>query len=236
MEDYSWPSFTRRQFLEDSLLAAAAMAVLPGGKLFGAEEKQSTSPNEKLSVAVVGVNGQGNSHLRTYASRKDTEVTYIVDADEAVGQKRAEEIAKIQGRKPKFVQDLRKAFDDKSDRYRHTATPNHWHALVAIWAMQAGKHVYVEKPVSYTLSEGRRMVETARKYNRICQAGTQCRSMSGTIDAIEYVQSGKIGEVKLARGLCYKPRGSIGPKRRVSRFRPSVDYESVVRPVRHYCR
>ena len=162
--------FNRRQFLEDSLLAAAAMAVLPGGVILGAEEKQSTSPNEKLSVAVVGVNGRGNSHLETYARRKDTEVTYIVDADEAVGQERVDEIVQVQGRKPKYVQDLRKAFDDKSVDIVTTATPNHWHALVAIWAMQAGKHVYVEKPVSYTVNEGRRMVETARKHKKICQA------------------------------------------------------------------
>jgi len=202
--------YTRRQFLEDSLLAAAAMAVLPGGKLLGAEEKPSGSPNEKLSVAVVGVNGQGNNHLRAYAERKDTEVTYIVDADEAVGQKRAEEVAKIQGQKPKFVRDLRKALEDQSIDVVSIATPNHWHALAAIWSMQAGKHVYVEKPVSYTVSEGRRIVETARKHNKICQAGTQCRSMGGTVEAVEYVRSGKIGEVKLARGLCYKPRGSIG--------------------------
>ncbi len=78
--------------------------------------------------------------------------------------------------------------------------------------MQAGKDVYVEKPVSHNVSEGRRIVETARKYNRICQTGTQCRSMKGTIGAIDYVKSGKIGEVKLARGLCYKRRRSIGPK------------------------
>ncbi len=216
--------FTRRRFLEDSLLAAAAMAVLPGGKLLGAEEKQSASRNDKLSVAVVGVCHQGNSHLKTYSTRKDTEVTYIVDADEAVGQKRAEEVAKVQGRKPKFVQDLRKAFDDKSVDIVTTATPNHWHALAAIWAMQAGKHVYVEKPVSYTLSEGRRIVETARKLNKICQAGTQCRSFSGTAEAIEHVRSGKIGEVKLARGLCYKPRSSIGPRGEYQ-VPSSVDYD-----------
>jgi len=215
--------FTRRQFLEDSLLAAAAMAVLSGGKLLGAEEKQSASPNEKLSVAVVGVNGRGNSHLETYSRRKDTEVTYIVDADEAVGQKRVEEVAEIQSRKPKFVQDLRKAFDDKSVDIVTTATPNHWHALAAIWAMQAGKHVYVKQPVSYNVSEGRRMVETARNHKKICQAGTQCRSFPGTVDAVEYVLAGKIGEVKLARGLCYKPRPSIG-ERGEYQVPASVDY------------
>ena len=121
--------------------------------------------------------------------------------------------------------------DDKSVDVVSTATPNHWHALAAIWAMQAGKDVYVEKPVSHNVSEGRRMVETARKYNRICQAGTQCRSMKGTIDAIEYVKAGKIGEVKLARGLCYKRRTSIGPKGNYQ-VPPEVDYNLWCGPAR----
>jgi len=129
-----------------------------------------------------------------------------------VGQDRAEQVAKKQGRRPKFVRDMREVFDDPSVDVVSTATPNHWHALCSIWAMQAGKDMYCEKPVSHNVSEGRRMVEAARKYKRICQTGTQCRSMQGSIEAIEYVQSGKIGEVKLARGLCYKRRKSIGPK------------------------
>jgi predicted dehydrogenase len=216
--------FTRRQFLEDSLLVAAAMAVLPSGKLLGAEEKQSISPNEKLGVAIIGVNGQGKTHLKIYANRKDTEVAYIVDVDEAVGQKQVEEAAKIQGRKHKFVQDLRKVFDDKSVDIVSIATPNHWHALAAIWAIQAGKHVYLEKPVSYTLSEGRRIVEAARKHNKICQAGMQFRTITTTVDAVEYVRSGKIGEVKLARGLCYKLRRSIGPRGEY-KVPTTVDYD-----------
>ena len=103
-------------------------------------------------------------------------------------------------------------FDDKSVDIVSTATPNHWHACVAIWAIQAGKDVYVEKPVSHNVSEGRRIVEAARKYNKICQTGTQCRSMPGTIEAIEYVHAGKIGQLKVARGLCYKPRDRSGPR------------------------
>jgi predicted dehydrogenase len=216
--------YTRREFLEDSLLVAAAMAALPAGKLLGQEQKQSSSPNEKLSVAVIGVNGRGKEHLEAYAGRKDTEVTYIADADEAVGQKRAEEVAQMQGKKPKFVQDLRRALDDKSVDIVTTATPNHWHALSAIWAMQAGKHVYVEKPVSYTISEGRRIAETARKYQKICQAGTQSRSAEAIIEAIEYIRSGKLGEVRLARALCYKPRPPIGPRGKYQ-VPASVDYD-----------
>lgn len=209
--------FSRRRFLQESMLAAtAALASGAPRKLWAAEPASSgTSANDRLSVAVIGVRGQGNSHLGAYSnpsSGYNCEVTYICDADSQVGTKRMEETAKRQGRAPQYVQDLRRVFDDPSVDVVSTATPNHWHALVAIWAMQAGKHVYVEKPVSNNVSEGRRIVQTARRHNKICQTGTQCRSMGGTIEAIEYVKAGKIGAVKLARGLCYKPRGSIGPK------------------------
>jgi len=192
--------------------AAAAVAAGPMGRAWADDAPQSKSPNEKLSVAVIGVNGQGKGHLGEYSSRKDTEVTYICDADEKVGMQRVADTAKKQGRAPKYVQDLRRVFDDKTVDVVSTATPNHWHALVSIWAMQAGKDVYVEKPVSHNISEGRRMVETARAHKKICQTGTQCRSMGGTIEAIDWVHGGKIGELKVARGLCYKTRNSIGPK------------------------
>ncbi len=203
--------FSRRRFLEDSMLAtAAAMAAGSGPSAWAAEEKKA-SANEKLSVACIGVRGRGGSHINAYAGGGETEVTYICDADEAVANSRADGVAKKQGRRPKVVLDMREVFDDASVDIVTTATPNHWHALCAIWAIQAGKDVYVEKPVSHNVSEGRRIVEAARKYGRICQAGTQCRSNPGMQEAIAYVQSGKLGEVKLARGLCYKRRKSIGP-------------------------
>lgn len=214
-------NYSRRQFLEESLLAAAAMATMSAGDALGAEKKKgkkkqtakSVSPNEKLGVCCVGVGGRGNDHLNAFCDRGDTIVLYIADADEKIGQKRAEEVAKKQGGlKPKWVADMRQAFDDPKVNLVSTATPNHWHSLVAIWAMQAGKDVYVEKPVSHNVSEGRRVFEVARKYKRICQAGTQCRSMGGTIEAIEFMRAGKIGEIKLAHALCYKRRGSIGPR------------------------
>ncbi len=207
---------TRRRFLEESLLAAAAAAGAASVAQRPAVGQQPSGkkkgPNERLSVAVVGVRGRGGSHLSAFVARPDTEVTYVCDADESVGQHRADQVAAKQGRRPKVVRDMRQVFDDPSVDIVTTATPNHWHSLCAIWAMQAGKDVYVEKPVSHNVSEGRRMVETARKYGRICQTGTQCRSMEGTIRAIEYVHAGKIGQVRLARGLCYKRRKSIGPK------------------------
>ena len=229
---------TRRQFLEDSVLAAAVAAAFPAGGLIAAEAKPGTAPKkpgELLHVAIVGAGDRGRVHIDEFTSIPNTEIAYIVDADEKIGQQRAEAVAKRQGRTPKVAQDMREAFDDKSVDIVSTATPNHWHALAAIWAMQAGKDVYVEKPVSHNVSEGRRMVETARKHNRICQAGTQCRSMKGTIDAIEYVKAGKIGEVKLARGLCYKRRGSIGPKGNYQ-VPPRGGLQPLVRPGARCCR
>ncbi|HEX3656885.1 MAG TPA: Gfo/Idh/MocA family oxidoreductase [Pirellulales bacterium] len=207
-------SLSRRRFLEDSMLAAtAAMAGAGASRVLAKETEQAgKSPNDMLSVAVIGVKGRGASHLAGFGDRNGARVTVICDADEEVGQKRCAEYEKKHGHKPKFVRDLRDVFDDKSVDIVSTATPNHWHALCAIWAIQAGKDVYVEKPVSHNVSEGRRIVEAARKYKKICQTGTQCRSMPGTIEAVQYVHDGKIGQLKVARGLCYKPRGSIGPK------------------------
>ncbi len=225
---------TRRQFLEDSALAAAVALALPAGNLLAADKKikaPKKKASELLHVAIVGVGGRGGEHIGQFLENPNTEITYLVDADEKTGQKRAEQVAKRQGRKPKVVRDMRQAFDDKSVDLVSTATPNHWHALCAVWAMQAGKDVYVEKPVSHNVSEGRRMVEAARKYDRICQAGTQCRSMKGTIDAIDYVKAGKIGEVKLARGLCYKRRTTIGPKGNYT-VPPEVDYNLWCGPAR----
>jgi len=200
---------SRRQFLENSMFAAAAAALAaPGTRSHAAE----AGTDEKLRVAVVGVNGRGGSHIDGFGSRKDCEIAAIVDADEVVGNRRADEIEKRFGKRPTVYLDMRKCFEDKTIHVASIATPNHWHALSAIWAIQAGKDVYVEKPVSHNVTEGRRIVEAARKYKRIVQTGTQSRSNPGMREAIEFMHKGGIGEVKLARGLCYKPRGPIGPR------------------------
>lgn len=203
---------SRREFLEDSMMAtAAAVAASSAGTMFAEDAKQSSSPNEKLGVAVVGVKGRGGSHIGAFAGRKDTEILYVCDVDSEIGNKRATEIAKRQSQ-PKWEADLRKVLEDKRVDIVSIATPNHWHALAAIWAIQAGKDVYVEKPVSHNVSEGRRIVEAARKYQKICQTGTQSRSNPGMISAMEYLHAGKLGKVNVARGLCYKSRGSIGDR------------------------
>ena len=202
---------SRRQFLENSMLATAAAAL--AGQVRQAEaQDEKDEKGEKLRVAVVGVNGRGGSHISEFGKRKDCVIAAIVDADEVVGNRRADEIEKQFGTRPKLYLDMRKCFEDKSIDIASIATPNHWHALAAIWAIQAGKDVYVEKPVSHNVSEGRRIVEAARKYGKIVQTGTQSRSNPGMRKAIEFLHGGGIGEVKLARGLCYKPRGSIGPR------------------------
>jgi len=197
----------RRRFLEKSMLAAAAAAWAgPAERLF-AQEKQSKSPNEKLSVAVIGVRGRGGAHAQAFSSRADCEVTYICDADRDVAPRVA---ARFES-KPKAVTDMREIFDDKSVDVVSIATPNHWHALAAIWAMQAGKDVYVEKPVSHNVSEGRRMVQVMEKHKRICQGGTQYRSVGSNRAAAQYIKEGKLGEIKLARCFTYRRRNPIGP-------------------------
>ena len=136
---------TRRRFLEESMLAAAA-AVSAGSvsRVLAEEAAPSAGPNDRLSVAVIGVNGRGNDHLKHFTQRKDAEVTHVCDADSNVGQKVAAAVAKQTGREPKYVQDMREIFDDPSVDLITTATPNHWHAQCSIWAMQAGKDVYVK--------------------------------------------------------------------------------------------
>ena len=205
---------TRREFLENSLFTATA-AALAGSAVprVGFAEDQSSSPNERLRVAVVGINGRGQSHLDAFTGRKDCEVVAVCDPDEFVLQTRGVDVvSKKTGNQPTPYIDVRKLLEDKSIDIVTIATPNHWHSLAAIWAMQAGKDVYVEKPVSHNVSEGRRAVQAARKLGKICQAGTQSRSSAGTRELMEFLHAGGIGEVRLARGLCYKPRTSIGAR------------------------
>jgi predicted dehydrogenase len=204
----------RREFLSDSaILAAVAGAAALGRPAAAAEPAKEAKPgdvNGQLRVAVVGVNGRGMSHVHGLAAKYDCVVTTICDADSGVVGPAIEAVEKAQKTTPKFEQDIRKVVEDKNIDVVAIAMPNHWHSLAAIWALQNDKDVYVEKPVSHNVSEGRRVVETARKYNRICQAGTQSRSSSGMREAMDYLHAGKLGTVKLARGLCYKRRGSIG--------------------------
>jgi predicted dehydrogenase len=208
--------FDRRDFLKSSLSTAGLFALAAGANPLQAEEPEKPSSrsgdvNSRIRVAVIGVRGQGGSHVSGYtASKFNTEVAAICDVDEGVIGPRMKLVEEKQGKAPKYYKDIRKLLEDKSIDAVSIATPNHWHALAAIWAMQHGKDVYVEKPVSHNVREGRIMVETARKLGKICQTGTQSRSNLGMRQAIEYVHSGKIGKLNVSYGTCYKRRGSIG--------------------------
>src|SRR5207248_11434148 len=181
--------------------------------------------NDTLHVAMIGVHGQGSGDLRGYAGKHNCIVTTICDCDQAVVGGAMASAERAQGKAPKYEQDIRRVLDDKSIDIISIATPNHWHALAAIWGLQAGKHVYIQKPVSHNVSEGRRIVEAAQRYNRICQTGTQSRSNPGMREAIEFLHSGKLGKVTLARGLCFKSRPSIGKVTEPTAPPSSVDYD-----------
>ena len=208
----------RRQFLQNSAALAASLKTLEATSTAARAAEpdevgaKKVGPNDAIRVAVIGVRGRGMEHIQSYLKLKDARITTICDVDQNVTGRAKKAIGDKYGSEPKYVQDLRRVFDDKDIDAVSIATPNHWHSLATIWACQAGKDVYVEKPVSHNVFEGRKMVEAARKYNRIVQTGTQCRSHQGIQDAMAYLHGGKLGQIYMAKGLCYKPRGSIGIK------------------------
>jgi predicted dehydrogenase len=216
---------SRRRFLEDSLLAAAAAAAAGGARRAFAEEPgKRAAPSDQVRVAVVGVNSRGMAHVGGFM-KKDSVVVAICDADKDVFGKAAKAVVEKGGKAPVYYQDLRKLLEDKSIDVISVATPNHWHALAAIWAVQAGKDVYVEKPVSHNVHEGRMIVEYARKHGKIVQTGSQSRTNPGMRSFIEAVRGGRIGKVNLSRGLCYKRRGTIGKVGAPGKPPGSVDYD-----------
>ena len=201
----------RRRFFEESLIATALAvgAAAPTTSLV-AEEVARAAASETLSHAVIGCRIRGKVHASSFGKLSGVKIGYVCDPDAQLAEELAGAVEQEHGYRPKIVQDMRRIFDDPSVDTVSIAAPNHWHALASIWAMQAGKDVYVEKPVSHNVSEGRRMVQVARKYGRICQAGTQNRSRGDLAAAAEYIAAGKLGEVSLIRSIVYGRRGSIG--------------------------
>jgi predicted dehydrogenase len=198
---------TRRSFIKSTLAAAGTIAIggtKSSGRIIGA--------NDTIRVAVAGLHGRGASHVGAYLTMKNVEIAYLVDPDTRTFATRIKQMDAKSAAKPKTVQDIRAALEDKNLDVVSIATPNHWHALMTIWACQADKDVYVEKPCSHNVHEGRIAVETARQHNRIVQHGTQSRSSTHWLRVAEIVKSGKLGKLLVARGLCYKTRNSIGVK------------------------
>src|SRR5438093_12175788 len=188
---------TRRDFLKTAATTASATAF--SGITFLTRPERVFGANDRVRVAVCGLRNRGKNHLDGFSRVPNVEVAALCDVDETVLNKRRGEVRGS----PRTVADVRRLLDDPSIDAISIATPNHWHALMAIWACQAGKDVYVEKPCSHNLWEGRQLVRAAKKYGRIVQHGTQARSAPALIEAINHVHKGTFGEIYLARGLCF---------------------------------
>lgn len=196
---------SRRKFLKRSSLAAAGIVA---AKLSGFAH--AAAPNDRIVLGVIGCGGRGSYLAKAFAAEKDAEVAYVCDPDRGRAERTAEEVGKIAGRKPKVVQDLREILRDSSVDAVVIATPDHWHAPATILACESGKHVYVEKPCSHNIREGRLMIEAARRYNRVVQVGTQSRSAGHIVRAMELLHQGAIGDVLVAKAWNSQLRGNIG--------------------------
>jgi predicted dehydrogenase len=205
--------YDRRDFLK---AGAAAAAMLQPSRIQGA--------NDRIRIAVIGLRGRGLDHLKSYRQIANVEVAAVCDIDEHVIAARLTDIERFGMPKPKTFVDIRKVLEDKSIDAVSIATPNHWHSLMGIWALQAGKDAYIEKPCSHSWWEGKQLVAATKKYNRIVQHGTQSRSSVGAREAIQHLREGLIGDVYLSRGLCFKWRDTIGRKA-VERVPAGVNYD-----------
>jgi predicted dehydrogenase len=222
----------RRSFLKASVLTTASLSLFPAmGADKNAKRKEktpvashATGANGDIRFAVVGFNGRGMSHIAGLREVKGTRMVALCDVDQNILDREVKKYRDL-GERIESYTDVRKLLDNKDIDVVSFATPNHWHALGAIWAMQAGKDVYVEKPVSHNVWEGRRTVEIARQLNRIVQAGTQSRSSSGMREGIAWVREGHIGKILRARGFCYKRRPSIGKVDGPQPIPPGIDYD-----------
>ncbi len=190
----------RREFLKTASLTAAAG--------FAGAAK----PSGTIRVAIVGLRGRGKDLIESFhaLNAQNVQIATFCDCDENILAERAAAYEKLSGRKLTTCTDMRRVFEDKSIDAVGFATPNHWHALGAIWALQAGKHVYVEKPGSHTFHEGQKLVEAAARYGRIVQHGTQNRSSPNIVEGVRKLKEGVIGRVYMARGIAYKKRNSVG--------------------------
>lgn len=213
---------TRRQVLKQTALAS-------GSFFIGSSQSACGKKSDAIRVAVVGFHGRGGSHIAAYSKSSNARLVALCDVNKTYLEGRAAELKK-KGTEVATYQDIRKLLESKDVDAISVATPNHWHSLAGIWAMQAGKDVYVEKPVSHNVWEGRQLVNAARKYKKIGQVGSQCRSSYSLAEAVAWVKAGNIGKIKIARGLCYKRRPSIGKTDKPLAPPPEVDIDLWVGP------
>src|SRR5579872_1873691 len=188
----------RRHFLMSSAAALGAAS-----SVFG-------SPNDTVRVACIGIGGRSKDHIKSYSNLANVEIVAICDPDDSHIANGLDQIQKLNKPKPQTYKDIRKLLEDKNIDAISIASPNHWHTLMTIWACQAGKDVYVEKPCSHNIFESKQIVAAARKYNRMVQQGSQIRSSVGVQEAVQKMRDGLIGDIYMARGLCFKWRDTIG--------------------------
>jgi predicted dehydrogenase len=213
---------SRRTFLKTSVTATAGFA------LSARSWAQVTGANNDIRVAVVGLNSRGRSHLQSLAKVAGVRVVALCDADTAVLDRVK---PTVNGGDVKTFVDLRELLASPDIDAITIATPNHLHSLQAVWACEAGKDVYVEKPVSHNVWEGRQLVSAAAKYNRVVQAGTQIRSGAGLQEAVAWTRAGNLGKITAARGFCYKRRDSIGKVDGPQKVPATVNYDLWCGPV-----
>ena len=198
----------RRQFLK---LSAQGALTAGTGAMLWSNQRAWAGANERVRVAVIGIHGMGKNHIRNYQKLKNVEVAALCDVDENLLESCIKKYFTDQGLpRPKTYVDIRNLLENKDIDAVSIVTPNHWHALAAIWSLQAGKHVSVEKPCCHNFFEGQKLVEAAEKYNLICQDGAEQRSNWCGQSMAEFLHSGKLGEVYMAKGMCYKWRKTIG--------------------------
>ncbi len=205
---------SRRDFLRKTALGTTGMTLTGSAMAISAKSyRKILGANDRINMSVIGVRGQGHGHLKRWASLAESDNVYvktICDVDQRLFAERIKSVEERQGETPGTEVDMRRVFEDTSIDAVSIAAPNHWHALATIWAVQAGKDVYVEKPSSHNIWEGRKMIEAARKYDKIVQVGFQNRSIPAVRQAMQFLHNGGIGDVYMARGMCFKPRGSFG--------------------------
>jgi predicted dehydrogenase len=205
----------RRYFL-GAATAAAAQAVM--------------GANDRINIAVVGLGGRAQDHIDTYLKIPESRISVLCDVNQAALERAQTRVHRDTSETPKGYKDMREAFADKNVDAVSMPLPNHWHALATIWACQAGKDVYIEKPASHNIWEGQQMVAAARKYNRMVQVGSQSRSTDFKIKAMKLLHDGVIGNVYLAKGLCFKRRKSIGRMPDLSTPPAGLDWDFFLGP------
>ena len=219
-------SISRRKFVQNagSVAAVAAVSAPFIGKGFA-----SRSPNDTINVGVIGIRSRGNQHAHNYCKMPNVVVKTLCDPDENLFEERVKDLEEKCGIRPGTETDIRRLCEDKEIDVVSIANQNHWHSLAAIWACQAGKDVYLEKPISHNIWEGRKVVEAARKYGRIVQTGTQQRSSPLANSAMDFLHSGQLGRVYLTRLLYFGPRESIG-RGKIGPVPKGVDYDKWLGP------